>query len=270
MMLFAVVGCGGGGDAASPSSNASAVVSTTQSGTSPTPTPAITVADQQYTVAAGDALYAIADSFCTTADAIVAANAWSDGVNHPLFPGDPITVPGAGCGATGSSVATSAGGDTATATNPYLQQFIDQGVVFNPFDGDPADYDDRFGPLCDAAWSRTYEFLQHRATKADTLETLEALAAIGAPEVPAKVAAFMASWEEFVLEWGPVYDAAVSRAEAARIADYNDYYLALLSDPEYVEFLTAYEAFPRAADSDPHQWVITVCTPIADTANSTP
>lgn len=46
-----------------------------------------------YTIEAGDYLSGIATKFNTTVDAIVAANGWSDGAAHALFPGDVINLP---------------------------------------------------------------------------------------------------------------------------------------------------------------------------------
>ena len=46
-----------------------------------------------YTVVNGDYLAGIATKNGTTVDAIVAANGWSDGANHPIFPGDKIKLP---------------------------------------------------------------------------------------------------------------------------------------------------------------------------------
>jgi LysM repeat protein len=46
-----------------------------------------------YTVKAGDYLVAIARRVGTTADAIVAANGWDDGLQHTIYPGDQIKLP---------------------------------------------------------------------------------------------------------------------------------------------------------------------------------
>jgi LysM repeat protein len=54
----------------------------------------VSVDAQQYTIASGDYLVGIATRFGVTADAIALANNWADGINHPLFPGDLITIPG--------------------------------------------------------------------------------------------------------------------------------------------------------------------------------
>jgi hypothetical protein len=46
-----------------------------------------------YQIVAGDYLYELAERFCTTPEELVAANAWSDGVNTPVYPGQLISVP---------------------------------------------------------------------------------------------------------------------------------------------------------------------------------
>ena len=46
-----------------------------------------------YVVKAGDALSLIASRNGTTMQAIVDANGWTDGITHPLFPGDSIKLP---------------------------------------------------------------------------------------------------------------------------------------------------------------------------------
>ena len=47
-----------------------------------------------YTVQAGDTISGIARNFDVTIDVLVAANGWSDGANHAIFPGDTIIIPG--------------------------------------------------------------------------------------------------------------------------------------------------------------------------------
>lgn len=49
-----------------------------------------------YTIVAGDTVYGIAKKFNTTADALAKINGWSDGIKHPLYPGDKIKVPAPG------------------------------------------------------------------------------------------------------------------------------------------------------------------------------
>jgi LysM repeat protein len=46
-----------------------------------------------YTVVAGDYLAGIAAKVGTTVQAIVTANGWSDGADHPIYPGDVIKLP---------------------------------------------------------------------------------------------------------------------------------------------------------------------------------
>jgi LysM repeat protein len=47
----------------------------------------------EYTVRPGDFLPVVALQFCTTAPAIADLNGWTDGVAHPLIPGEVIAVP---------------------------------------------------------------------------------------------------------------------------------------------------------------------------------
>ena len=47
-----------------------------------------------YTVQAGDTISGIASNFDVSIDALTAANGWTDGANHAIFPGDTIIIPG--------------------------------------------------------------------------------------------------------------------------------------------------------------------------------
>ncbi len=58
-----------------------------------TTVPGSVAAGQTYTVVANDTLSGIGKKFGTTAQAIVAANGWSDGVTHHINPGDVIKLP---------------------------------------------------------------------------------------------------------------------------------------------------------------------------------
>ncbi|MGD9701464.1 MAG: LysM peptidoglycan-binding domain-containing protein [Acidimicrobiia bacterium] len=51
-----------------------------------------------YTVQAGDTVSGIASNFDVTPQALAAANGWSDGINHAIFPGDEIIIPGPSSG----------------------------------------------------------------------------------------------------------------------------------------------------------------------------
>jgi N-acetylmuramoyl-L-alanine amidase len=50
--------------------------------------------EEIYTVQAGDALSIIASRFGVTAQEIADYNDWEDGINHPIFPGNEIKIPG--------------------------------------------------------------------------------------------------------------------------------------------------------------------------------
>ncbi len=89
-----------GGDSASPATTLKPLTSTNFATVPPvdeTTTTAVanSLPEQQlYTVQAGDFLAKIAQQFGVTMDEIVQYNEWEDGVNHPLFPGDEIAIPG--------------------------------------------------------------------------------------------------------------------------------------------------------------------------------
>ena len=78
------------------------VVETTEttaaaSSTATTATPTATTGSDgsaTYVVQAGDTVSGIANNFDVTGQALAAANGWSDGVNHAIFPGDEIIIPG--------------------------------------------------------------------------------------------------------------------------------------------------------------------------------
>ena len=66
----------------------------TATATSEAPATTGTDGSASYTVQAGDTISGIARNFDVTIDALVAANSWTDGANHAIFPGDTITIPG--------------------------------------------------------------------------------------------------------------------------------------------------------------------------------
>lgn len=50
--------------------------------------------EQLYEVQSGDVLFSIADNFGVTAQEIADYNDWEDGINHAIYPGDSIKIPG--------------------------------------------------------------------------------------------------------------------------------------------------------------------------------
>ena len=74
--------------------------------------------EQQYTVIFGDYLFGIAKLYGTTADGIAVYNAWPEGVNHSLNPGDIVKIP-PGALAPGTATVTTQAPVTNTASaNP--------------------------------------------------------------------------------------------------------------------------------------------------------
>ena len=70
--------------------------------TLPSPTTTLFGEEAVYTVVFGDYLFGIAQQFCTTAEDVAAFNAWPEGINHPMKPGDVVRIPPApsSCSAT--------------------------------------------------------------------------------------------------------------------------------------------------------------------------
>jgi LysM repeat protein len=59
----------------------------------PTATEAPAAGGSEYEVEAGDTIYGIASKFGTTPSKLVAANGWSDGIDHLIVPGQKIKLP---------------------------------------------------------------------------------------------------------------------------------------------------------------------------------
>ncbi|MEQ1700519.1 MAG: LysM domain-containing protein [Ilumatobacteraceae bacterium] len=252
-------GCGSDDGTAVLGTSASSTSSSLAIGTTSSVATSTTTATQQYTVAGGDALYVIADRFCTTADAIVAANGWADGIAHPLYPGDAITVPGPGCA---GGPATVAPGDTA---NGEVDAAPDA-EIHDPYFGDPGDYTDNYGIECDRAWDATWGLIKQGYSAEQVLPVLAALPA----DVPADVLAAVHAAAEFNAEWYPVYVAATDRAHAQYGYGYTEEYLnALSADPEYLAFFAAYLDI-KATAWLPHEWSRSLCDDLFATDGSTP
>lgn len=257
-LSFGAAGCGSDDGTAVPGSDASSTSSSLAIETTSSVAPSTTVATQQYTVAGGDALYAIADRFCTTADAIVAANGWTDGIAHPLFPGDAITIPGGGCASGPTTVAPA-------DTNGEVDSTPDGGI-YDPYDGDPGDYTDDYGTACDRAWGDTWGLITLGYSAEQVLPALQALPA----DVPADVVAAVDAASGFNAEWYPVYVAITTPLREQYVyPNYQEYLDALAADPDYLEFFAAYLEIKDTARI-PHAWSNSVCNDLLATDGSTP
>lgn len=244
-------------------------------------------ATQAYTVVSGDSLWAISQRHCTTVAALVTANAWADGENHPLFPGDIVMVPAGLCTGTGSGgddgnaaadpattapAHTSATPDTtsaptttlAVATAGEVQAWLKahDGFVPDPMYGDPADYYEDFGPICMEAWGRTYEFEKLGLGRDDVLAALAPLPG----RTPAAILDSIDRWATFTDQWYLRYHALIDEyTDNSGDADYD----ALVNDPDYLDFLAHY--VPVAADQEAaHKYATTMCADLLRTKGSTP
>ena len=65
--------------------------------------------EQAYTVKSGDSVSKIASLYGITSDVLASYNAWPEGIQHPIFPGDIVKIPP-------NSQVPDLGGSTATAT----------------------------------------------------------------------------------------------------------------------------------------------------------
>ena len=81
------------GTATTVAASPDATTATTAAAAVETTTTFDATAGATYTVVANDTLNGIATKNGTTADAIVAANGWTDGVNHLIYPGLKIKLP---------------------------------------------------------------------------------------------------------------------------------------------------------------------------------
>lgn len=77
-------------DSGSTDTTAATSTATTQAATATTGTDG----SANYVVQAGDTVFGIASKFDVSAQDLATANGWSDGVNHSIFPGDEIIIPG--------------------------------------------------------------------------------------------------------------------------------------------------------------------------------
>ena len=227
-----------------------------------------------YTVAKGDSLWAISKHHCTTAPAIAKANGWSDGIDHPIFPGDVISVPEVECTTTtqGASPTTTQGdtqGDTPTTTpitasNGEIDDWLAQkdGFVPDPMYGDPADYYEDFGDVCMEAWGKTYEFEKLGLGRDDVLNALEPLPG----RTPSKVLAAIDRWAAFTANWYLRYKTVLDKYTGA---DGTVNYDKIVANKDYRAFLAAY--LPVAADQTAaHDYATKLCADLLSTKGSTP
>jgi LysM repeat protein len=97
--LLGVAACADPDDSSSSATTAvalssadTATIPPTSSTAPPQPGDAVQT-ELDYTIVSGDYLSSIASRFSVKLDELVAYNDWTDGVNHPLYPGDIIKIP---------------------------------------------------------------------------------------------------------------------------------------------------------------------------------
>ena len=266
-LALSLVACGKD-DKATVANAAGATGSSTLAVGGPTtqPSQSGTGATTSYTVAKGDSLWAISKHHCTTAPAIAKANGWSDGIDHPIFPGDVISVPAVECTTTtlGASPTTTQGDTPATASNGEIDDWLAQkdGFVPDPMYGDPADYYEDFGDVCMEAWGKTYEFEKLGLGRGDVLNALEPLPG----RTPSKVLAAIDRWSAFTADWYLRYKAVVDKYADG---DGNVNYDKVVTNKDYRAFLAAY--LPVAADQTAaHDYATKLCADLLSTKGSTP
>jgi len=220
-----------------------------------------TIPDLTYTVQAGDSLYRIANSFCTTAADVVALNQWPEGVSHPIYPGDVILIPAPGCPVVTEAVTT-----TTEAPNRWLALYLNEHVITDPFDQNTPDHVN-WGHVCYDAYWEAHAFAVSGGTK-DAL--LAALAPLGGP--PAEMLPAIDRWVVFSEIWYPIYveRRGTIEAEHPMFPDTEGFYRALYTDPEFLELLDAYDRIGSNAQFAAKYWVTDVCSSLFATQGSTP
>ena len=210
----------------------------------------------------GDSLYGIAEQFCTDAASIVNFNGWTDGFSHLLRPGDTIAVPGTGCNVPTDPPVTT----TTLPANKYVAKYVNDHIVTNPFDTTTTDRVS-WGPVCYEAYWNAHYFAVAGLSKADLMVSLDALPG----NVPASVVQQIDRWVPFSERWYPVYTDVVGRLQAQYPLYPNPdrFYMALLTDPQYLELLAAYESVGTEQFAAKY-YVVDLCEQIERTQNSTP
>lgn len=253
---------------------------------------AVPAATHTYTVVSGDSLWAIAQKHCTTVDMLLQLNRFPEFEDHVLQVGEVVSVPGDPCAADpatapdddtddtadGDTVDTgdSAVGDTdngdddqsgdgvQVATDAEVQRWIESrgGFVPDPMYGDPSDYHEDFGPVCMAAWGRTYEFEKLGLGRDDVHDALAPLPG----RTPADVMAAIDRWAAFTDEWYLRYRQLIDdHSDADGDADYD----ALVRDRDYREFVAHY--LPLADDQvAAHEYATELCSGLLARDGATP
>lgn len=186
-----------------------------------------------YTVLTGDSIIAIADRWCVSSSAIVAANSWSDGLDHVIHPGDRVTIPSGACEPASQTASMPRASSTAPLVSaPAAAEPVDsapEGTFYAPFWG--IDTGDGFTVYpqegCDPAFVAIFEF-QSSELPAERL--LTALAELG--EVPPSITDDVATFASFRAEFFAI--AAALDVEYGNGAEGDR-----LADPEYQRMVTA-------------------------------
>ena len=209
----------------------------------------------KYTIESGDTLSDIANRAGVSLTDLVAANDWPDGVDHLIVPGDAINLPqGITAVAAPEAAAESAdsntsdsGADSAAAqtTNnagssadtTYLDLFLDQGIVYNPFSGDAVGGDINYAePACNDAVAQVASFAaaDGRSTASSVLASLQAAGG----DVPANFALALDQWQSFTSNHVGTYGGPYRPVSRGQLDETT--LRQVLVDPAAVDMLDAY------------------------------
>ncbi|BAN01451.1 LysM peptidoglycan-binding domain-containing protein [Ilumatobacter coccineus] len=216
-----------------------------------------------YTIVAGDTLSGIAERAGITLGDLVAANDWADGIDHLLQPGDVILLPqGAAVAPAGSTVeagvdSTSASAGDAAADTTYLDLFLDQGILYNPFSGDAVGGDIFYvEPECNAAVTNLSSFTAARdgVDAASMLASLEAAAG----DVPANFAGALAEWQGFIADHSATYAGPFLPVSRGQLDEAT--LRTVLVDPAVVDMLDAFTSLELRMPDDYITFLGATCT----------